>query len=31
VLEAGQAEIRPEIPGWLEASVEGMEGSGDGE
>jgi folate-binding protein YgfZ len=31
VLEAGQAEIRPEIPGWLEASVEGMESSGDGE
>ncbi|MBX3508028.1 MAG: folate-binding protein YgfZ [Parvibaculum sp.] len=31
ILEAGQAEIRPEIPGWLEVSLEGMEGESDGE
>ena len=30
VLEAGQAEIRPEIPGWLEVSLDGVEGDGDG-
>ncbi|MDX5416751.1 MAG: folate-binding protein [Alphaproteobacteria bacterium] len=34
VLEAGQAEIRPEIPGWLEASIESgrsEESGGDGD
>lgn len=31
ILEAGQAEIRPEIPGWLEGSLEGTEGESDGD
>lgn len=34
ILEAGQAEIRPEIPGWLEASIENghsEESGGDGD
>ncbi|MFN4353184.1 YgfZ/GcvT domain-containing protein [Parvibaculum sp.] len=34
ILEAGQAEIRPEIPGWLEASIESghsEDSGGDGD
>ena len=31
VLEAGQAEIRPGIPGWLEVSLDGLEGESDGD